>query len=397
MTDPSSAPMLWIDATRPAAGWQLWGMSLTERLIREAGRRGVQQAIVVAAPDSTARQLRGDLYDLFDVDVRFVAPDVADASVLSDAASVLRLDGDVVHDDRVLDHLLQAGPGHSVSGADSIARHVMPGDLFDESADTTITPLQSLSHYVPSLRLTMVPFMERVQNPAHLRRVDHLMFHRTFKGVIDAVARYGYYHLVRMTTRWLSATTVSPNGLTLLSILGIWAAIPLFAVGQIGWGVASAWAGVLLDSIDGKLARLTVNLSDAMGALEHAAAMPGLGLWFVALGWWLTDGDLLTVSQTSVACWTLVGTFLLDKVLTGGFKSLFGYELFDARPLDSAFHLIAARRNVHLLIVTVGALVDAVDTAFLYMAVGMVLSLTFHAVRFLWIAVTGRDRDAPSA
>lgn len=41
---------------------------------------------------------------------------------------------------------------------------------------------------------------------------------RTFKGVIDAVARYGYYHLVRFLTRALSRTTVSRN-LLIYSIL----------------------------------------------------------------------------------------------------------------------------------------------------------------------------------
>lgn len=413
MTDPSPAPLLWIDASRPAAGWRLWGMTLVERLLREGARRGLLRAVVVVSPESRpdAARLRPDLSGLWDIDVRIV--DAVDAGqarldlVDSGPAGAILCDGDVVHDDRVLDHLLAAGPGSAVVGEDAVAAHLSAPDLRTlvssaDGIDATRLPgvgvrrLEELGHYVPELRLTMVPFLVRVADRDGLRRVDRLLFHRTFKGVIDAVARYGYYHFVRFVTRVLSRTTVSPNLLTLLSILGIWVAIPCFATGQIGWGILSAWIGVILDSVDGKLARLTVNLSDAMGSLEHAVAMPGLGLWFVSLGWHLSDGQLLSANPVSVACWVLVGTFLADKILTGAFRKFFGYELFDARRLDAAFHLIAARRNVQLLLLTVGAEFGVVAGAYQWMVAGMLLSFVFHAVRFAWIATT-TDRDDADA
>lgn len=384
--------MLWIDASRPAAGWRLWGMNLVERLLREGARRGLQRAVVVVSCESraTVARLRPDLARLHNMDVHLVeAGDTDDALQQcrqTGIRSALALDGDVVHDDRVLDHLLDAGPGHAVTGDGVVASHLLLADLPGTALQTVA--LHELGDYVADLRLTMTPFLVRITDATGLRRVDRLLFHRTFKGVIDAIARYGYYHFVRWMTRWLSRTTISPNLLTLLSILGIWAAIPCFALGEIGWGVASAWAGVILDSVDGKLARLTVNLSDAMGALEHAAAMPGLGLWFVALGWHLSGGQLLSVSATSVACGILVSTFLADKILTGLFKKTFGIELFDARPIDAAFHLIAARRNVHLLLVTVGLGLGQLPQAFDWMAIGMVASFAFHLVRFGWFGAT---------
>ena len=418
MTDPSPAPLIWIDATRPAAGWHLWGMTLVERLLREGARRGVRQAVVVVSAESTpeATYLRRDLTRLFDIDVHVVDSTDVDAtrSQLIDAGATrfLITDGDVVHDDRVLDYLFTVGPGSAVVGeqvssVQTIAAHLSHADLQALASDPAVadatdlpgvntTQLAQLGHYVADLRLTMAPFLLRITDREELRRVDRLLFQRTFKGVIDAIARYGYYHFVRFTTRWLSRTTVSPNLLTVLSILGIWLAIPCFAAGQIGWGITSAWVGVILDSVDGKLARLTVHLSDAMGALEHATAMPGLGLWFVGLGWHLTGGHLLSVSPVSVACWALVSTFLADKILTGAFRKVFGYELFDARPLDAAFHLIAARRNMQLLLLTIGAATDAIATAYQYMAAGMIGSFAFHAVRFGWIAEPKRRAKTPS-
>ena len=409
MTDLSPAPLMWIDATRPAAGLRLWGMTLVERLLREAARRGLPRAgIVVRAGSGFAiEHLRPDLARLYDIEVRPInegAIHTTEVADLDPDGSAIVCDGDVVHDDRVLDHLLAVGPGHAVAGTDAAAAHLSIAALqryiragepmgVAKLPDVHTTRLQELDHYVADLRLTMVPFLVRITEASGLRRVDHLLFHRTFKGVIDAVARYGYYHFVRCTTRWLSRTAVSPNLLTALSILGIWAAIPCFAMGQIGWGILSAWIGVILDSVDGKLARLTVNLSDTMGDLEHAAAMPGLGLWFIALGWHLSAGQLLSLTPASITCWILVSTFLADKLLTGAFRKLFGYELFDARPLDAAFHLIAARRNVHLLLLTVGTALSSVIPAYEWMAVGMAGSLVFHAIRFAWIAITGPRRE----
>ena len=91
-----------------------------------------------------------------------------------------------------------------------------------------------------------------------------------------------------------------------------------------------------------------------------------------------------------------MGTFLADKILTGAFRKFFGYELFDARRLDAAFHLIAARRNVQLLLLTVGAEFGVVAGAYQWMVAGMLLSFVFHAVRFAWIATT-TDRDDADA
>jgi hypothetical protein len=384
-------------------------MTLVERLLREAARRGLRQAEICVTPATAApvSGWRSDLARLHGVDVRLV--EVVDSAAayrrLAEASGpTLVLEGDVVVDDRVLDHLLDAGPDVVVTGDNAAAAYVSAAGaarlgaqsgLADAAVDGAARRIDiaTLGHYVPELRLTMAPFLIRLMEPGQLRQVDRLMFHRTFKGVIDAVARYGYYHFVRFTTRWLSRTTVSPNLLTLLSILGIWAAVPCFATGHLGWGIASAWLGVILDSVDGKLARLTVNLSDAMGALEHAAAMPGLGLWFVVLGWHLSDGRPFAVTPTTVAGATLVGTFLLDKVLSGSYKALFGHELFDARRLDAVFHLVAARRNIHLLILSFGVVLDAVHAAYQVMAAAMAVTLLVHGLRFVWLAAT-RGRPA---
>ena len=307
----------WIDATRPAACWQLWGMSLVERQLRQLALRGTAR-VHVAVGGNGAPGIRADFVSRYDLDIRFHrVSGVAGLGPSLEAVEspLLLLEGDGVYDDRVLDHLLAAGPGNSVTGgglcaawADSglaaeLARGLpaeggVPGTALWKavSEQTRVTDAAELDSYVPELRLTMAPVMVRLERPAQLREVERLMYRRTFKGVIDIVASRGYYHPVRWITRLLAPTAVSPNSVTVLSIAAIWLAVPCFALGIPGAGTALAWAGVIADSVDGKLARLTLNLSDRMGAVEHFSAVPALGLWLAAFGGWVSGWELLTAS-----------------------------------------------------------------------------------------------------
>ena len=54
---------------------------------------------------------------------------------------------------------------------------------------------------------------------------------------------------------------------------------------------------------------------------------------------------------------------------------------------STSFHLIAARRNVSLLQLSVGALLDQAPLALVMMAAWMVCTLLFHAGRWLWVEI----------
>ena len=397
----------WIDATRPAACWQLWGMSLVERQLRQLALRGAGSARVAVAGNGAPR-IRADFASRCDLDIRFHrVSGVAGLgpSLETVESPLLLLEGDGVYDDRVLDHLLAAGPGNSVAGGGLCAAwadtglvaklaRVPPGEdgvpgpaLWKAvSEQTRVTGAARLDSYVPELRLTMPPVMVRVESPAQLREVERLMYRRTFKGVIDIVASRGYYHPVRWITRLLAPTSVSPNSVTALSIAAIWLAVPCFALGMPGPGIALGWAGVIADSVDGKLARLTLNLSDRMGAAEHVSAVPALGLWLLTFGGWVSDWELLTSSVPAVATWVLLACFALDKGVSGGFRKLTGREIFDYRRVDALFHPFAARRNILLLMMTAGAAADAAAAALAAMSACMAATLLFHASRAFQVA-----------
>ena len=386
-------------------------MSLAERQVREAGRRGVGRAQVWVSETSapSVRRLRSDLQRLYDTEIEFSTGSTAGALAGATDPALL-LEGDVVYDERIIEHLLAGGPGRVVRGGGGECAALIDaaglrqlgrlasgddlglGALISRHGDElglAAVDMGQIEAYIPSLRLTMPPYMIRLASPGQLSAVDRLMYRRTFKGVIDAVALYGYYHLVRWITRHLSRTRLSPNLLTILSVLAIWAAVPLFLVDWHGWAIAAAWTGVILDSVDGKLARLRLHLSEAMGHFEHLAAMPGLGLWYLSIGWSLSGGELAG-GGIAVATWILLASYLLDKGLSGGFKALYGSELFDYRTVDAAFHLVACRRNIGLLIYTIGLLAGLGRESLYAIAAWMVTTSAYHGLRFAWIAAVDR-------
>ncbi|MEE2658459.1 MAG: CDP-alcohol phosphatidyltransferase family protein [Candidatus Latescibacterota bacterium] len=403
MEEYETAPLLWIDATRPASGWQLWGMTLVERQLRQARLEGVVRAVVavVAETRGAATAWRSDLSRIYDITVEIVEISSGQTSLASlcrlDAKSILAIEGDVLYDDRILNLLFAGGDDEMVGdeqgaaarlSADSVRRLDPQAPSLASACAAVLpsVPVSQLDTYVADLRLTMAPIRVRLTERSQLREVDHLLYHRTFKGVIDIVASHGYYRLVRGITRWLSRTSLTPNFFTVISILGIWIAVPCFTVGSLWAGVIAAWIGVIFDSVDGKLARLTLQLSDTMGTVEHLTAVPGLGLWFVALGWHFSGGEILDLTRTpALACWVLVLCFVMDKMLSGLFKFIVGSELFDFACIDALFHGIAARRNIHLLMLTVGVTLSLAEQAYVAMAIAMVLTMLFHTVRVGWI------------
>jgi phosphatidylglycerophosphate synthase len=413
------APAAWIDATDPACGRRLWGMNLVERQVRQLCLRGVSRFRIQVSASSSARvrAFRPDLHRLYAFQFEFDAP-VGSAGDQAAAAAPVRpagapdpgaaagpgllvVQGAAVYDDRVFEHLLAQDRSVAVCGVDgAAAARLWPAQLLAvvhggrltveaaalRSAGVPCLAPGALDPYVAALRLRMPAIMARVPATGSLRELDHLMYRRTFKGAIDAVALYAYYHLVRWITRHLSVTSLPPNLFTVLSILSIWAAVPLFAFGWFRTAVAVAWVGVILDSVDGKLARLRLHLSSAMGAVEHITAMPALGLWYVTVGYRLTGGQLWSPQPLALVSWCLVGTFLLDKCVTGVFKAACGRELFDYAPVDTVFHLVAARRNTALVLLTLGAAAGRMGPALVAVALWTGVALIFHAVRALWIA-----------
>jgi phosphatidylglycerophosphate synthase len=173
---------------------------------------------------------------------------------------------------------------------------------------------------------------------------------------------------------------VTPNQVTAVSILCSFAAIPFFAAGWMGTGLVLAWIFVIADSLDGKLARLTVRLSKTAGHADHFTSPLFEACYYLAWGWHLSGGSF-SGPAAQAGIW-LFGFFGLDRIVTSIFGLRFGRSLLDYDVPDARFHKVAARRNINFFIMTLGVVSGRPSTALYVITAWMGVTLLWHMYRF---------------
>jgi phosphatidylglycerophosphate synthase len=258
----------------------------------------------------------------------------------------------------------------------------------------TVTP-NNFDSYIEDLRLNFVPYYFQYSKGSDLKIIENLMYEANFKGTMDFIATYIYKYPVREITKFLSPFKfITPNQITFLSIVSSFAVPLLFVGGFFGSAILIGWCMFIFDSVDGKLARLTVRLSRTAGIIEHATSAPAIFLWFAGLAWHFTDGQLFRFDDpNAIAGWTLMILYWVDKGANGIFRAKFKREIYDYSPLDKAFHLIACRRAIIMLIITTGYLAGNVEKSFHFLAFWMVCSFLFHLFRSVWISLSLSNRN----
>jgi phosphatidylglycerophosphate synthase len=138
-----------------------------------------------------------------------------------------------------------------------------------------------------------------------------------------------------------------------------------------------------LDTVDGKLARVTVTSSPVGHYFDHIIdlvhppiwyALWGLGLGTAPLG----NGDL----ALSHVVWAILIAYTMGRLVEGTFQLCLGrFGIFCWRPLDSYFRLITARRNPNMIILSLSALGGRPDLGLLAVALWTVLTTLFLLFR----------------
>jgi phosphatidylglycerophosphate synthase len=188
-------------------------------------------------------------------------------------------------------------------------------------------------------------------------------------------------------TRWLALRGVQPNTITVASWVLAIAAGWLFAVGSFGAGLVLAWLMTFLDTVDGKLARVTLRSSHFGHILDHSLDLLHPPFWWFAWGCGLG-------APFAAETWIVVGGYLVGRLEEGLFLLVFAFEMHCWRPIDALFRTITARRNPNLLLLSIGALGGRPDLGLAMVAIWTAASLAFHAVRIAQaFAVRARGQE----
>lgn len=245
--------------------------------------------------------------------------------------------------------------------------------------------------YVRKLRRTLEPLaLSLGEQPRSL--VERKLFASVYKGVTDVVTKYAWPEPALWLTRAAAALGITPNAVTIVGLVLTFVAAWQFFVGNLVAGMAAAWVMTLLDTVDGKLARVTVTSSWLGNQLDHGNDLLHPPLWWYCLANGIALADP-GYGWTWPACWIVLATYVLGRIMERRFKKQFGINPFTWKRFDSRFRMIISRRNTILLIMTVGLAVGMAAEAFVICAAWSVISVAVQGVRYL--QAIGHSRREP--
>jgi phosphatidylglycerophosphate synthase len=319
---------------------------------------------------------------------------------LSSNNSVLIIRGDFLYDERVFSFLLkhtnvvlevQTGVGLLPIAAHvdaSLASSTWSG--IHQECTRGIANLQSLTlkdlsiSFSNELRKTNHPYVFPIREDNHVALEEHL-FTGSYKGVTDLVTKFIWPVPAKWATRLCALWGISPNQVTSLSLVLVLAAGGLFAYGLLFWGLVLGWAMTFLDTVDGKLARVTVTSSKWGNIFDHGIDLIHPPLWYLAWGVGLPSFPLFLPWLTvEITVGIIFIGYILGRMVEGIFQWwLGGFVIFCWKPLDSYFRLITARRNPNLILLTGSFLLGRPDLGLVSVAIWTVGSTMILLARLL--------------
>jgi phosphatidylglycerophosphate synthase len=219
-------------------------------------------------------------------------------------------------------------------------------------------------------------------DPADPVPVERAAYDASYKGVTDLLTLYLWRRPAFYLTRWAARAGMTPNQVTLIGALLCIATIGFWMLGHYWPGVATAFGFMVLDTVDGKLARCTGQSSKWGNIFDH-----GLDLVHPPFWWWAWaeglnyHGDPFERVYEVLIVLAIVGGYVVQRVIEGVFMRRYGMHIHVWRPLDSKFRLVTARRNPNMVILVASLLIGRPDMGLELVALWTIVSLIFHAVR----------------
>ncbi|HEX4800209.1 MAG TPA: CDP-alcohol phosphatidyltransferase family protein [Sphingomicrobium sp.] len=352
---PCAPPMLFVPVgTNPA---RVFGMDARERACRLARNAGFDCA---EAPQPGRAMLLAS--------VRYAWDPAWLKTMRSRPGTVLTLGGEPV--------MVHVPIGGNLAGvAAGLEDHQVVQGYEELPAETT-----ELNY--AELRKRERPFAMPL-DPDNPEPVERAAYDAAYKGVTDLLTLYLWRKPAFYLTRWAAEAELTPNMVTLVGGLLCLLAFWLFWEGQYWWGVLSGFIFMVLDTVDGKLARVTGASSKWGEVLDH-----GIDLIHPPFWWWAWEHGLaaygrpLSPLYATMVLWAIIGGYVAQRIIEGLFIKRFdGIHIHVWQPIDSKFRLITARRNPNMVILVAALTFQRPDMGLKLVACWTIISLIFHAVR----------------
>ncbi|MET4595879.1 MULTISPECIES: CDP-alcohol phosphatidyltransferase family protein [unclassified Sphingomonas] len=232
-----------------------------------------------------------------------------------------------------------------------------------------------------ALRKREKPFAERL-TPEAVPAIERASYVGAYKGVTDLLTKYLWPEWALAITRVCARAGITPNQVTAMGSLLCIVATVAFWYGWFWTGLATGLVFMVLDTVDGKLARCTITASKLGNAWDHGVDLVHPPFW-----WWAWAAGCAPYGRAldDRTFWIVIGTMLFgyvaQRLIEGAFIVRFGMHIHVWERFDSWFRLITARRNPNMVILFAGLVVTRPDWGIIGVAGWTAISLVVHLVR----------------
>ncbi len=388
--------ILWIDAAGPP-GPLVFGMTLIERHLQAVRHQKLELSeIIVDIGGNGARpSFRPDRRLTCPIRIVQSSGKVADRvrAAAAGGEPILATTAASLADARLYRYLAdQTGSRQAGDGAAVLARIELPDvarlDVTAADLAKTVRPLHAVTQeefpsFIRKLRRDLPYYVFAVTDESKRREVEKFLFWSNYKGSTDFFTKYVYPPLVWLMVPPLARARIHPNWVTLVSIALTLLVIPLCATGHFWWGLACAYGMSVLDSVDGKLARLTFTDSWLGNILDHGLDLVHPPFWYMAWAWGLCGGD--TAAPVWIASLWMLALYVMDRLILKVYPGRFNKGLHTHAPIDAMMRTFISRRNINLPLFTIGYAAGlGIQTIYL-IVVWQALTCLYHGLRTAWI------------
>ena len=343
MTSATALPALSPIGDNPTL---LWGMTNSERLRRLARAAKLPESAPPSAPH---------LY----VNLHYVFDPVWMRHIVALPGTVL-MDGDEI----IMAHLTGG---------------MRPEDIAGRRGEIAVINYRDNPRiYNEQLRKLESPFVQRLA-PETRREIERKSYFGAYKGVTDILTKYMWPEWALVLTRIAARLGMTPNMVTGVGAILCVIATICFFKGYYWTGLGLGLIFMILDTVDGKLARCTITSSWWGNIFDHGIDLIHPPIWWYAWGVGLGTAGL---ALPDGLFWTIMAvilvSYVVQRLIEGAFIKAFGMHIHVWRKFDSDFRLITARRNPNMVILFVSLVFGRPDIGLIALAVWTVLSLIVH-------------------
>lgn len=316
---------------------------------------------------------------------------------LPDTGRILLFNGGFVFENRTIEGVIAnpdcalqyenetAAAFVDVKLAAQVIDHMQDQDRALPDGMSVIKP-RDLKAFDTNLRRSTRPLLERISTDSK-DELENKLYGNAYRGITDLVTKFVWPRPAKKAVHVCASMGFTPNMVTTIGLLLVIAACFLFFHGYYAWGLLAGWIMTFLDTVDGKLARVTINSSKFGHLYDHLIDLIHPPFWYVIWGGSLVGFSGVMGLSVDQMNWAIIFAYISGRVVEVLFQLLGSCGIFTWRPVDAWFRLITARRNPCMIILTLSVFAGRPDWGFVAVVFWTVLTTLILNLRLLYAAI----------